>query len=170
MAWIRVRHLAGLGLWILRYGLVGLLLLWGSFKFAVFEAEAIRPLVENSPLLSWLYPLFGVRGTSSLIGVVEVGAALLIPKCLQGLAVRIVRPGETVAIGTAGRDGAERTGPAVESINRAQTGAATDSERARSRLRHRPGIPSGSVEDAGERTAIVNLVGRRRSRCPSGRG
>jgi uncharacterized membrane protein YkgB len=76
--WIRVRRLAGLGLWILRYGLTGLLLLWGSFKFAVFEAEAIRPLVENSPLLSWLYPLLGVRGTSSLIGVVEVGAALLI--------------------------------------------------------------------------------------------
>jgi uncharacterized membrane protein YkgB len=85
--WIRVRHLAGLGLWILRYGLAGLLLLWGSFKFAAFEAEAIRPLVENSPLLSSLYPLLGVRGTSSLIGVVEVGAALLIatPRWTPGL-------------------------------------------------------------------------------------
>ncbi len=75
---IRGRRLAGLGLRLLRYGLAGLLLLWGSFKFAAFEAEAIRPLVENSPLLSWLYPLLGVRGTSSLIGVVEVVAALLI--------------------------------------------------------------------------------------------
>jgi hypothetical protein len=54
--WIRTRCLAGLGLRILRYGLAGLLLLWGSFKFAAFEAEAIRPLVENSPLLGWLSP------------------------------------------------------------------------------------------------------------------
>ena len=76
--WIRTRPLASLGFGILRYGLAGLLLLWGSFKFAAFEAEAIRPLVENSPLLSWLHPLLGVRGTSSLIGVVEVIAALLI--------------------------------------------------------------------------------------------
>jgi reactive chlorine resistance protein C len=76
--WIRTRCLAGLGLRILRYGLAGLLLLWGSFKFAAFEAEAIRPLVENSPLLGWLSPLLGVRGTSSLIGVVDAVAALLI--------------------------------------------------------------------------------------------
>jgi reactive chlorine resistance protein C len=66
------------GLLLLRYGLVALLVLWGGFKFAAFEAEGIRPLVENSPLLSWLYPLFGVRGTSAIIGVVELAAALLI--------------------------------------------------------------------------------------------
>jgi len=38
---------------------------------------AIRPLVENHPLMSWMYPVFGVRGTSAVIGVVEVGAAVL---------------------------------------------------------------------------------------------
>lgn len=43
---------AGIG--ILRYGLVGLLLLWGSFKFFAFEAMAIQPLVEHSPFLAWL--------------------------------------------------------------------------------------------------------------------
>ena len=63
---------------ILRYGLVALLVLWGGFKFTAFEAEAIRPLVENSPFMSWLYPLLGIRGTSNLIGVVELTAALLI--------------------------------------------------------------------------------------------
>jgi reactive chlorine resistance protein C len=73
----RARRLAGIGRGVLRYGLVALLLMWGSFKFAAFEAEGIRPLVENSPLLRWLYPLFGVRGTSSLIGVIEISAALL---------------------------------------------------------------------------------------------
>lgn len=66
------------GLGILRYGLVGLLLLWGSFKFFAFEAAAIQPLVEHSPFLSWLYPLFGFRGTSNVIGVIEISAALLI--------------------------------------------------------------------------------------------
>ncbi len=66
------------GLAVLRYGLAFLLLLWGGFKFAAFEAEAIRPLIEHSPLLSWLYALFSVRAASALIGAVEVGAALLI--------------------------------------------------------------------------------------------
>ena len=72
------RRLAVTATAILRYGLVALLLLWGSFKFAAFEAEAIRPLIENSPLMSWLYPLLGIRGTSALIGVVELAAAILI--------------------------------------------------------------------------------------------
>lgn len=67
-----------MGLGILRYGLVGLLLLWGSFKFFAFEATAIQPLVEHSPFLFWLYPVFGFRGTSNIIGVMEVSTALLI--------------------------------------------------------------------------------------------
>src|SRR5579871_4089731 len=74
----RTRRLATVGRSVLRYGLVALLLLWGAFKFTAFEAEGIRPLVEHSPLLRWLYPLLGVRGTSSLIGVVELTAAVLI--------------------------------------------------------------------------------------------
>ena len=74
----RIEFLSDAGLALLRYGLVFLLLLWGSFKFFAFEANGIRPLVQNSPLLFWLYPLFGLRGTSSVIGVVEIAAALLI--------------------------------------------------------------------------------------------
>lgn len=71
----RLRQAASL---LLRYALVFLLLMWGSFKFFAFEAEAIRPLAENSPLTGWLYPLLGVRGTSALFGVVQVPAAILI--------------------------------------------------------------------------------------------
>lgn len=74
----RTRRLAAAGRGVLRYGLVALLLLWGGFKFLDFEAEGIRPLVEHSPLLSWLYPLLGVRGTAGLIGIVELSAAILI--------------------------------------------------------------------------------------------
>jgi reactive chlorine resistance protein C len=73
-----VRRLATAGRGVLRYGLMALLLLWGGFKFFAFEAEGIRPLVEHSPILSWLYPALGVRGTADLIGVVEVSAAILI--------------------------------------------------------------------------------------------
>jgi reactive chlorine resistance protein C len=66
------------GLATLRYGLAFLLLAWGGAKFTPAEAEAIRPLVAHSPFLSWLYPLLGVRGTSDLLGVFEIAAALLI--------------------------------------------------------------------------------------------
>lgn len=74
----RTQRLAAAGRGVLRYGLVALLLLWGGFKFASFEAEGIRPLIEHSPLLRWLYPLLGIRGTSGLIGVIEIVAAVLI--------------------------------------------------------------------------------------------
>ena len=67
-----------LGLALLRYGLVFLLLLWGAFKFFQFEADAIEPLVRDSPLVSWLFELLGKRGGSAVFGVVEVGSGLLI--------------------------------------------------------------------------------------------
>jgi SAM-dependent methyltransferase len=59
------RRLGMVGLGLLRYGLVFLLVLWGGFKFASFEAEGIRPLISNSPFLSWLYAIFSVRSASS---------------------------------------------------------------------------------------------------------
>jgi reactive chlorine resistance protein C len=73
-----VLPLAASGIAVLRYGLAFLLLLWGGFKFLDFEAQAIVPLVENSPWLGWMYDVFGVRGTSALFGVAEVGAGLAI--------------------------------------------------------------------------------------------
>jgi uncharacterized membrane protein YkgB len=94
----RTHRLAAAGRAVLRYGLVGLLLLWGAFKFAAFEAEGIRPLVENSPLLRWLYPLLGVRGASSLIGIVELTAALLI--CTRRWNPRLSAVGSLLAAGT----------------------------------------------------------------------
>jgi len=71
-------HLRRAAALTLRYALVFLMLLWGSFKFFEFEAVAIKPLVENSPLVGWMYGLFGLRGTSAVFGVFEVAAALLI--------------------------------------------------------------------------------------------
>jgi uncharacterized membrane protein YkgB len=94
----RTRRLASVGRGLLRYGLVALLLMWGAFKFAAFEAEGIRPLVEHSPLLRWLYPLLGVRGASSLIGVVEIAAALLM--CTRRWRPRLSAVGSLLAVGT----------------------------------------------------------------------
>ena len=94
----RTRRLAGAGRVVLRYGLVALLVLWGSWKFADFEAQAIRPLIENSPLMSWMYPLFGVRGASALIGVVELLAAALI--CTRAWRPALSAIGSLIAAGT----------------------------------------------------------------------
>lgn len=62
----------------LRYGLV-LILLWiGGMKFTAYEAEGIRPFVENSPLFAWTYPVFGVQGLSNILGVTEILVGFLI--------------------------------------------------------------------------------------------
>ncbi len=74
----RTAGIYNIGLGITRYGLVGLLLLWGTFKFFAFEATGIQPLVEHSPFLAWLLPLFGLRVTSDIIGVIEIGTGLAI--------------------------------------------------------------------------------------------
>ena len=74
----RIRIFGTAGVFVLRYGLVFLLVAGGAAKFTPFEAEAIRPLVENSPLMGWMYDLFGQRGASALIGVVEMAVGLCV--------------------------------------------------------------------------------------------
>lgn len=81
----RQRFAAGAGRWIAaagqhvsRYGLA-LIIGWiGAMKFTAVEAEAIRPLVEQSPFLSWNYAVFSVRAFSAILGVVEIAVACLI--------------------------------------------------------------------------------------------
>ncbi len=70
-----LQHVGGL---LLRYGLVSILLWVGLLKFTAYEARAIQPLVENSPLLSWLYEIFSVRTFSALLGTFEIALALMI--------------------------------------------------------------------------------------------
>jgi len=67
-----------LGLRTLRYGLV-LILFWiGAMKFTAFEAEAIKPLIESSPLISWLYRVFDARSLSHMLGISEIAAGAMI--------------------------------------------------------------------------------------------
>jgi uncharacterized membrane protein YkgB len=61
-----------------RYGLVVLAGWIGLMKFTGYEAEGIRPFVENGPLMSWVYGLMSVRAFSAVLGVAEVAIAILI--------------------------------------------------------------------------------------------
>ncbi|MFK4505697.1 YkgB family protein [Bradyrhizobium daqingense] len=65
---------------------------FGGMKFTDYEAQGLVPLVENSPLLSWFYAVFSVRGFSTFLGFVELSIGLLI-------ALRLVSPFFSVAGG-----------------------------------------------------------------------
>ena len=71
-------RLKSIGLNIARYGLVIVLLWIGGMKFTDYEAEGIKPLVANSPPMSWIYKIMSVGGFSSLLGMVEVAIGVLI--------------------------------------------------------------------------------------------
>lgn len=67
-----------LGKHVARYGLVVVLLWIGGMKFTAYEAEGIRPLVANSPLMSWVYGFMSVTTFSALLGVIEIAIGVLI--------------------------------------------------------------------------------------------
>jgi reactive chlorine resistance protein C len=72
------RQLRSIGTHVSRYGLVVVLLWIGGMKFTAYEADGIKPLVTNSPLMGWAYQVMSVGGFSSLLGVVEISIGLLI--------------------------------------------------------------------------------------------
>lgn len=82
---------------LLRYGLVLLILWYGVYKFTATEAQAIEPLLRNSPLLSWLYAVTDVRGASRLIGGSEIIIALMI--AARPFNARVSALGSFAAIG-----------------------------------------------------------------------
>ena len=58
---------------------VVLVLLWiGGMKFTLLEAKGIEPLVQSSPLMSWMYQLWDLQTTSNLIGVYDLIAVILL--------------------------------------------------------------------------------------------
>jgi uncharacterized membrane protein YkgB len=80
------------------FGLAFVFAAIGLMKFTAYEAEAIQGLVASSPLLSWLYGVFSVRGLSAAIGVVEVSAAILL--ALRPWSVRAGAAGAAVISAT----------------------------------------------------------------------
>ena len=91
------RTLANLGEIVIRYGLVVVLVWVGALKFTAYEAEGIKPLVENSPLMAWALQAFGLRTLANLIGITEIVLGLLI--ATRPFAPRVSAMGSLGAVG-----------------------------------------------------------------------
>jgi uncharacterized membrane protein YkgB len=65
---------------IVRASMVIIFLFFGYQKWFEYEAQVLIPYISNGPLIFWLYPVFGIRGASWFLGVVEwlVGALLFL--------------------------------------------------------------------------------------------
>jgi uncharacterized membrane protein YkgB len=56
---------------LIRASMVIVFLFFGYQKWFAYEAQVLIPYVSNGPLISWMYPVFGVRGASWFLGVTE---------------------------------------------------------------------------------------------------
>jgi uncharacterized membrane protein YkgB len=74
----KVSSLEHYGEILIRYALVAVLLWVGMLKFTAYEAEGIKPLVENSPILSWVLGLMSIQTFSMVLGTIEILLGLLI--------------------------------------------------------------------------------------------
>jgi len=54
-----------------RASMVVIFLFFGYQKWFDYEAQALIPYISNGPLISWLYPVFGIRGACWFLGVAE---------------------------------------------------------------------------------------------------
>ena len=66
------------GALLVTYALTLVFLWFGCLKFTQYEAAGIAPLVMNSPLVVWWHGLFGIAGTSRMLGIYEILTGLLI--------------------------------------------------------------------------------------------
>src|SRR5262245_17884734 len=56
---------------LMRATMVIVFLMFGYQKWWDYEAQVLIPYISNGPLISWMYPVFGVRGASWFLGVSE---------------------------------------------------------------------------------------------------
>jgi uncharacterized membrane protein YkgB len=54
-----------------RASMVIIFLFFGYQKWSEYEAQVLIPYISNGPLIWWMYPVFGIRGTSWFLGVAE---------------------------------------------------------------------------------------------------
>ncbi len=62
----------------LRWSMVIIFALFGTAKFAAYEAEGVAGIAQHYPLFAWMYPLWGVQGASNAIGTIELATGLMI--------------------------------------------------------------------------------------------
>lgn len=60
------------GALLVTYALALIFIWFGCLKFTQYEAGGIAPLVMNSPLVGWWHSIFGIAGTSRMLGVYEI--------------------------------------------------------------------------------------------------
>jgi uncharacterized membrane protein YkgB len=63
---------------VLRASMVLMFLFFGYQKWFEYEAQALIPYISNGPLISWMYPVFGIRGACWFLGVSEWTFGVLI--------------------------------------------------------------------------------------------
>jgi uncharacterized membrane protein YkgB len=56
---------------LLRASMVIMFFFFGYQKWFDYEAQVLVPYISNGPLISWLYPVFGMRGATWFLGVAE---------------------------------------------------------------------------------------------------
>lgn len=56
---------------LVRAAMVIIFLFFGYQKWFDYEAQALIPYISNGPLISWMYPVFGIRGACWFLGVAE---------------------------------------------------------------------------------------------------
>jgi uncharacterized membrane protein YkgB len=55
----------------IRAAMIVIFLMFGYQKWFEYEAQVLIPYISNGPLISWMYPVFGVRGASIFLGISE---------------------------------------------------------------------------------------------------
>lgn len=65
---------------LVRASMVIIFVLFGYQKWFAYEAQVLIPFISNGPLISWMYPAFGIRGASWFLAASEwlIGALLFL--------------------------------------------------------------------------------------------
>src|SRR5260221_2858825 len=56
---------------LVRASMVIIYFFFGYQKWFAYEAHGLIPFIGSSPLMSWMYPVFGIQGASWFLGVSE---------------------------------------------------------------------------------------------------
>jgi uncharacterized membrane protein YkgB len=56
---------------LIRATMVVVYLFFGYQKWFEYEVQALVPYISHGPLIFWMYPVFGIRGATYLLGVSE---------------------------------------------------------------------------------------------------
>ena len=56
---------------VVRATMVIIYFFFGYQKWFDYEAQGLIPFISNGPLISWMYPVFGIQGASWFLGVSE---------------------------------------------------------------------------------------------------